>query len=108
VSAIEPVTWNKSEEKLGPICVRACVCHGQQAASVVTDVEVFIWEFSSVDRYSSCAVSCCEISSLGHEILNHTMEMASLVSKLFGVVTCAQAAEVFSSFRGFISVELQD
>ena len=108
VGAVEPVTWDKGEEELGPVCVGSCVRHGQQATSVMTNVEVFVREFFSINGYSSRPVSLCEISSLGHKILNHAMEVAPLVAKLLLVVTCAQAAEVFCSLWYLISVKLQE
>ena len=108
VGTVEPVTWDKGEEELGPVCVGSCVRHGQQATSVMTNVKVFVCEFFSIDGYASRPVSLCEITSLGHKVLNHAMEVAPLVAKLLLVVTCAQAAEVFCSLWYLISVKLQE
>lgn len=107
MGTVEPVTWDKGEEELGPVCVGSCVRHGQQATSVMTNVEVFVCEFFSIDGYASRPVSLCEITSLGHKVLNHAMKVAPLVAKLLLVVTCAQAAEVFCSLWYLISVKLQ-
>ncbi len=107
VGAVEPVTRDKGKEELGPVCVGSCVRHGQQATSVMTNVEVFVCEFFPIDGYASRPISLREITSLGHKVLNHAMEMATLVAKLLLVVTCAQAAEVFCSLWYLISVKLQ-
>jgi len=45
--------------------------------------EILIWEFKSIDRFSSSSVVICEISSLSHEISDDTMEMRIFIAESF-------------------------
>ena len=50
---VQPWAWNGGDEELRTVGVWTGVGHGQQTWSVVVLLEVFIWEFSSVDRFST-------------------------------------------------------
>ena len=43
------------------------------------EIEVFISEFLSVDRFTTTSVEMCEITSLDHEIWDDSMKDGSLV-----------------------------
>ncbi len=73
----------------------------------MTDVEVFVWEFGSIDRESTSAVMAGEISSLRHKILDYAMERAAFVCVLIFIVTSAQRSEILSCFGDVICIKLQ-
>ncbi len=73
----------------------------------MTDVEVFVWEFGSIDRKSTSAVMAGEISSLRHKILDYAMERAAFVCVLIFIVTSAQRSEILSCFGDVICIKLQ-
>ena len=62
----------------------------------MTNFEVFIREFLAVNRNTTGAVVSREVTALGHEVLNYTMENAAFVGILVLVVAGTQRSEVFS------------
>ena len=38
------------------------------------EVEVLVREFFAIDRLSSCAIECSEVTSLDHELFDHAVE----------------------------------
>lgn len=74
VLAIKPITTDKSNEKLGAVCILAGIGHRKQIGLIVRQFEVFIFKFSSVDGLSSSAVVVGEVSSLSHEVVDDSVE----------------------------------
>ena len=48
----------------------------------------------------------CEIATLGHKVLNHSVEGASFVGVLLFVIASAERSKVFSSLWNIIREEL--
>ena len=71
------------------------------------DVEVFVGELGSVDGDSACAVVVREVTALGHEILDHSVEGAALVRVLLLVVAGTKRSEVLSGLRHIIRIQLK-
>ena len=71
------------------------------------DVEVFVGELGSVDGDSACAVVVREVTALGHEILDHSVEGAALVRVLLLVVASTKRSEVLSGLRHIIRIQLK-
>ena len=62
-------------------------------------LEVLIWELGSVDRLTACAVALSEVTTLGHEPWDNSMEGAALEVKRLStasntVLTSAESSEV--------------
>ena len=70
------------------------------------DLEVFISELFSVDRFSSSAVVVGEVSSLGHEVSDHSVESRFSESESF--LSSAESSEVGCSFGDDAVVEFED
>lgn len=74
--------------------------------------EVLIVEFDTVDTLSASSVASCEITSLDHELLDHTMETGALVGERFAglsntLLTSAKSSKVFCSFGSNIIVQFE-
>mgnify|MGYP006928793926 CR=1 FL=1 len=83
VFSVQPVTLNSCNEKLRSVCVWSGIGHGQKPWSIVLKLKVFVFEFFSIDRFSSSSVSFSKISSLKHKLRNDSVENWSLKSKSF-------------------------
>ena len=66
----------ESHEELRSVRVRSRIGHRQNARALMLVLEVLIWELSSVDRLTACAVSASEVTTLGHEPWDNSMEGA--------------------------------
>ena len=106
VVAVEPGAGHESNEELRAVRVGSGVGHGQKSRLVVLDVEVFVREFSSIDRNAARAIAVSEIAALRHEILNHTVEVTAFVGEFLAVVSAAKTSKVFSGLRRIVRVEL--
>ena len=98
---IEPGGYSGGDEELRSIGVLSSIGHGKQADFRVFDLEVFIWwvivsdttfgenvgiglrtgELLSVDRFTTSAVSFCEVASLKHELRDDTVEARPFVTE---------------------------
>jgi hypothetical protein len=111
-----------SNEELRSIGVLSCVGHAQKTLLAVLQLEVLILELGSVDyqssastlpsflpvkdkrtRFSSGAITLCEISSLDHEVLDDSVECRALVSKI--LLSRGQSTEVLYSLGNRLSIE---
>ena len=110
VLAIEMWEVSEAKEELGAVCSWSSVGHGKDSLSRVLVLEVLIWEVRSVDGLTTSSISSSEISSLGHELWNDSMELASLEVKWLSkssnsLLSCAKSSEVLRSIWS-ISVEV--
>lgn len=78
--------------------------HRQSAWLEMLQIEVLIFEFSSIDRFAASAVVIGEVTTLAHEVRNDTMECGSLVAKT--LLTSTQSTEVLGSSWRNIRAEL--
>ena len=106
VLSVEPGAGDEGDEELGTVGVRAGIGHGEQVGLGVLQLEVFISEFLSVDGFSSSAVLLGEVSSLGHEIVDDSVEWGSLVSE--SLFSSAQSLEVSGGLRDNLVEELEN
>lgn len=73
VLAIQPSGVSRADKELGSIGVRAGVGHGQGAHALMLEHKVLILELLPVDGLAPSAVSVREVSSLQHELRDHTV-----------------------------------
>merc|ERR1712179_291657 len=78
---IQPRGVYSADEKLRSISVRTGICHTKDPLPPMGKIKVLVRELVSVDALSSSAILVSEITSLTHELWNHTMKWAPLVTK---------------------------
>ena len=104
--AVKPGAGDKGDEELGAVGVFAGVGHGEEVGFGVLDLEVLVLKLFSVDGLAPGSVSFGEVTSLGHELGDDSVEAGSLVAETF--FTSAECSEVLSGFGDDISVEFED
>ena len=75
--------------------------------------EIFILEFSSVDRFTSSSITASKITSLGHKFWDNSMEFASFEMKWLttlsnSLFSCTERSEIFTSVWYNVSVKLEN
>jgi len=103
VLAIEPLSLDSAKEELGAVGPGASVRHGENTGTGVLELEVLISELSAIDGLASSAVVVGEVTTLAHELRNHTVEGAALVAK--ALLASAESTEVLSSLGDDIGAE---
>jgi len=89
--SIQMLRFGGANEKLTTICMLSRICHRHYTGSSVLhsdvkqvpfikestylELEIFIFEFVSVDGFSSSTVSFGKIATLTHELWNHSMKL---------------------------------
>ena len=77
---VEPWSRLKSNKELRSIRVWSRISHREEVWSCVLQPEVFISEvLTFVDRFTSCAIMFCEISTLCHKIFYNTVKFRVFV-----------------------------
>lgn len=111
VFIVQPWSLLESNEKLGAISVWTWICHGQQIFPIEFGIKVLIWEFFTINRFSSSADSILEITSLEHEPWNDSMKFRLLIEKMFSSCltfwnfSVAKRDKVFNCFWNNITIE---
>ena len=111
VLSIEPVAWDEGHEELGTVGVWSSIGHREISSSSVLDGEVLVGKLHSVDGLTSSSVSSGEVTTLGHELSDDSVERASLVVEWLAtlsdtLLTSTESSEVLSSLWGLVSIEL--
>lgn len=104
VFTIEMWSRDASNEELTPISVRTAVSHGKKTRGIKFEGKVLIGKFiGAVDGLRACAIAEDEISTLDHEVFDHSMELATFVAKRssLGILrfTGAELTHVLCRFR---------
>jgi len=102
VLAVEPGGDDSGDEELGAVGVGTGVGHGKKTGLGVVELEVLISELVAVDGLATSAVAAGEVTTLEHELGDHTVESAALVAEGLArtadtLLTSAEAAEVLGS-----------
>ena len=110
VLTIEMGEGSEAHEELGSVGVGASVGHGEDAGADVLVFEVLIGELHAVDGLATSTVSGGEITTLGHEAGDDSVEGATLVVEgLAGLanalLTSAESSKVLGALGG-VSVEV--
>ncbi len=56
--------FNRAEEELTAVCVRPRIGHGERALPHVLELEVLVWEITTVDALTSNPNPMCEVTTL--------------------------------------------
>jgi len=110
VLAIQPGGGYSAQEELGAVGVGPSVCHREDSRASVLQGEVLVLELGAVDALTAGTVARGEITTLAHEVLDHTVEGAALeVEGLAGLadtlLACAKAPEVLGSVGDDVSTK---
>lgn len=97
VGSIQPICDNCGDEELRAICARASIGHREETGSVVLQLEILVGEGFAVNRSTAGAISAGEVTTLQHELRDHTVERASLVPE--SLFTGAKGAKVLCGSR---------
>ncbi|EPQ10739.1 hypothetical protein D623_10022347 [Myotis brandtii] len=103
--APQPLSLDSADEKLGTVCVRSSICHGQDARTCMFQDEVLILKFLPVDGLAACAMMACEVTSLAHKSRNNSVKAGALITKSF--LPSAQSTEVFCRLWNFVCKQLE-
>lgn len=74
VLAIKVGSGNGGDEELTAVGAGAGVGHGEQEGAVMLEVEILVGELFAVNRLAAGAVERGEVTTLNHELLDHTVE----------------------------------
>ena len=125
VAVVEPRSDDGGDEELRAVGVRAGVGHAEHEWLVVGELEVLICELLAVDGFAARAlvvsvssrprddlivwwctyITTSEVSTLKHELWNHTMELAAGVAE--ALLAGAESTEVLSGLWNDIVEELE-
>lgn len=85
VFTIKPLSFYKSDEKLAAVCVRSGIGHGHPARTVMSNLKVLILKAGSINATTTSTISIGKITTLDHEVINDTVEDATLVAQLLAI-----------------------
>ena len=94
-----------ANKELRSIGIRTSISHRKNSLSFMLKRKVLIIKFWAINRFSSGTIVVCEISSLTHELRDHTMEGGTLVS--ISCFTSTKLAKVFCCLWCYISTKLK-
>lgn len=106
VTVIQPGGLHGGDEELGSVGVRAGVGHRHDSGAGVSQDEVLILELVAIDGLATGAVVVLEVTTLAHEVRNHTVEGGALVAE--ALLSGAQSTEVFASLWSNICAQLNN
>ena len=95
----------EAQEELGAVCGGTGVRHGEDAATLVLQREVFVCELAAVDGLAPGAISLREVSALGHEprddpVEDRALEVERLATLLADALLAgAESPEVLARLR---------
>ena len=113
VLTIEPRARDEAEEELGAVGVGTGVSHREVTSASVLDGETLILELHTVDGLATGTVAGGEVTTLGHELRDDSVEGATLVVKGLATLadtslTSAESSEVLGGLGDLIGIELHN
>ena len=106
VLAIQPLRLHSAQEELRTVGVGTGVGHGQNTGASVLKGEVLVSKLGAINGLTSGTVAVGEVTSLAHEVGDHTVERGSLETKT--LFSGAKGAEVLSGLWNHIRAKLHD
>jgi len=110
---VEPLSLDSAQEELRSVGVGTSVGHRQDTRASMLEGEVLVGEFLTVDGLTTSTVSASEVTTLAHELRDHTMERGTLeVERAAGfahsLLAGAQGTKVLGSPGNDVGLELHD
>eukprot|EP00324_Dicrateria_rotunda_P000390 CAMPEP_0206159958 /NCGR_PEP_ID=MMETSP1474-20131121/6331_1 /ASSEMBLY_ACC=CAM_ASM_001110 /TAXON_ID=97495 /ORGANISM="Imantonia sp., Strain RCC918" /LENGTH=211 /DNA_ID=CAMNT_0053561007 /DNA_START=144 /DNA_END=776 /DNA_ORIENTATION=- len=109
VLVVEPIASVARDKELAAVCARTRVCHRQQPAARVLQLEVLVLKLVTVDARAASAVALEEVAALHHEPLDYTVEPAAFEPHRlaeFAKLARAKLPEVLGRLGNAVRVEL--
>lgn len=103
---VEPRGLVSGDEELRSVGVSSGVGHRHDSGSSVLQGEVLVGELLAIDGLAPGAVVVGEITTLTHEVGNHTVEGGALVAE--ALLAGAQSAEVLRCLRYDVIPQLKN
>lgn len=100
VFPVQPRSFNRADEELGTVGVRASIGHRENSGLGVLDAEVLISKFLAIDGFATGSISTSEVTALDHKVRNDTMEFATLEAE--ALLSGAEGTEVLGRLRNNI------
>lgn len=104
--AVQPWAGDGGDEELGAVGVGTSVGHGKKTRAGVLLGEVLIRELGAIDRLTTSAVVVGEVTTLEHEVGDHTVERGALVAK--ALLASSESTEVLSGLGDLLRVEVEN
>jgi len=101
--AIQPVSLDGAQEKLGAVGVRAGVGHRENTGAGVLQLKVLIRELLTIDGLAAGAVTSSEIATLAHELRDDTMKSRRLVPE--ALLAGAESAKILGGLGDDVGAE---
>mmetsp|Transcript_62401 Transcript_62401/g.71567 ORF Transcript_62401/g.71567 Transcript_62401/m.71567 type:complete len:201 (+) Transcript_62401:2354-2956(+) len=113
MSTIQPGGNNGGDEKLTSVGVGSSIGHGQESGLGVLQAEVFIFEFVSINRFTSSSVSSGKVTTLDHEVGDdsvegRSLEVQGLSSNSGSILTSGEGSEVLNSLGDILTEQSQN
>ncbi len=114
VLAVEPVSSGSADEELRSVSVGSCIRHRQRSRAEVhagTTAEALIGETVPVNGLTASAITTGEVTTLAHELRDHTVERRILEPERLArsadtLVANTQGTEVLRGLRNDIGEQL--
>lgn len=103
--SVEPTGFGTRDKELAAVGVGAGISHRENARLGMSQLEVFIFKPGPINRFATGAVVISKITTLAHEIRNHPMEAATLVTET--LFSGAQGTKVLCCLRNDIFPQLK-
>jgi len=103
--------FSVGDEKLRTVGVLSGVSHGQEERLSMLQFEVLVPELFTVNAFSTCSIEGSEVTTLGHEtandsVENRTLEMQRLSAEwALAFLSGAETSEVLSCLGNDVSKE---
>lgn len=103
--SIEPTGLGTSNKELAAIGVGASIRHREYTRLGMSQLEILVLESRTVDGFTTSTIMVGKVTTLAHEIRNHPMEAATLVTK--ALFSGAKSTEVLCRFGDNFASQLK-
>ena len=105
VLAVQPLSFDSADEKLGTVCLGSGIFHGQDVRTYMLQDEILIIKFLPIDGLAASAIMSCEVTTLAHKSWNNPVKAGNFVT--ISVLPSAQSMKVLCCFWNFVCKRLK-